>query len=91
MSCVLLRSDTEAQVCSRRGNYSGLEKEEEDIGLWPVQINYDIFATGQILKKRYLKTGRSCEGADISWLSSKVSRTLFLALSIFACHRPLQV
>jgi hypothetical protein len=23
------------------------------------------------------KTGRSCEGADFSWLSSKVSRTLF--------------
>jgi hypothetical protein len=23
------------------------------------------------------KTGRSCEGADFSWLSAKVSRTLF--------------
>jgi hypothetical protein len=26
------------------------------------------------------KTGRSCEGADFSWLSSKVSRTLVLML-----------
>jgi hypothetical protein len=24
------------------------------------------------------KIGRSCEGADFSWLSSKVSRTLFI-------------
>ena len=30
-----------------------------------------MIATGQILKK----TGRNCEGADFSWLSSKVSRT----------------
>jgi hypothetical protein len=30
------------------------------IGYWPVQINGDKFATGQIRKK----TGRSCEGAD---------------------------
>jgi hypothetical protein len=43
------------------------------IGYWPVQINGNKFATGhQILGK----TGRSCEGADFSWLSSKVSRTL---------------
>ena len=39
-----------------------------------VQTNGDKFATGQILEK----TGRSCEGADFSWLSSKVSRTLFI-------------
>jgi hypothetical protein len=33
------------------------------------------FAIGELLKK----TGRStCEGADFSWLSSKVSRTLVL-------------
>jgi ABC-type phosphate transport system auxiliary subunit len=41
-------------------------------GYWPVQMNSNKFATGQILKK----TGRSCEGADFSWLSSKVFRTL---------------
>ena len=39
---------------------------------WPVQINGNKFATSQILEK----TGGSCEGADFSWLSSKVSRTL---------------
>jgi hypothetical protein len=44
---------------------------KKNIGYWPVQMN-DKFATSQILKK----TGRSCEGADLSWLSSKVSRTL---------------
>ena len=27
------------------------------------------------------KTGRSCEGADFGWLSSKVSRTLLLTLN----------
>jgi hypothetical protein len=42
------------------------------IGYWPVQINGNRFVSGQILKK----SGRSCEGADFSWLSSKVSRTL---------------
>jgi hypothetical protein len=41
--------------------------------VWPVQINSNKFATGQILQK----LGRSCEGADLSWLSSKASRTLF--------------
>ena len=46
---------------------------EKNIGYWPVQMNGNKFATSQILKK----TGRSCEGADFSWLSSKVSRTLF--------------
>ena len=30
-------------------------------------MNGNKFATGQILKK----TGRSCEGADFSWLSLK--------------------
>jgi len=43
------------------------------IGYWPVQMNGNKFATGQILKK----TGRSCEGMDLSWLSSKVSQTLY--------------
>jgi hypothetical protein len=46
------------------------------IGYWPVQINGNKFATGEILGK----PGRSCEGADFSWLSSKVSRTLFLSM-----------
>ena len=45
---------------------------EKNIGYWPVQINDNLFATGQILEK----TGRSCEGADFNWLSSKVSQTL---------------
>jgi hypothetical protein len=45
---------------------------EKKVRYWPVQMNGNKFATGQILKK----TGRSCEGADFSWLSSKVSRTL---------------
>jgi hypothetical protein len=35
-------------------------------------MNGNKFATSQILEK----TGRSCEGADLSWLSSKVSQTL---------------
>jgi hypothetical protein len=43
-----------------------------------VQINGNKFATGQILKKN----GRSCEGADFSWLSSKVSRTLKQMINI---------
>jgi hypothetical protein len=38
---------------------------KKDIGYWLVQMNGNKFATG-----------RSCEGADFSWLSSKVSRTL---------------
>jgi hypothetical protein len=45
------------------------------IGCWPVQINGNKFATGQILKK----TLWSCEGTDFSWLSSKVSRTLLFS------------
>jgi hypothetical protein len=36
--------------------------------------NGNKFATGQIVEK----PGRSCEGADFSWLSSKVSRTLLV-------------
>ena len=44
------------------------------IRYWPVQINDNKFTTGQILKK----TGRSCEGADFRWLSSKISRTLVI-------------
>ena len=42
---------------------------EKNIGYWPVQMNDNKFATGQILGK----TGRSWEGADFSWFSSKVS------------------
>jgi hypothetical protein len=34
---------------------------KKDIGYWPVQMNGNKFATGEIL--------RSCEGADFSWLS----------------------
>jgi hypothetical protein len=45
---------------------------EKNVGYWPVQMNGNKFATGQILKI----PGRSCEGADYSWLSSKVSRTV---------------
>jgi hypothetical protein len=45
---------------------------EKNIEYWLVQINGNKFATGQILKK----TGRSREGTDFSWLSSKVSQTL---------------
>jgi hypothetical protein len=44
------------------------------LGDWPVQMNGNKFATGQILGK----PSRSCEGADFSWLSSKVSQTLGL-------------
>jgi hypothetical protein len=43
------------------------------IGYWPVQINGNKFATSQILQK----SGRKCEGADFSWLSSKVSQNLY--------------
>ena len=46
---------------------------EKHIEYWTVQINDDKFATSQILQE----TGRSCEVVDFSWLSSKVSRTLF--------------
>jgi hypothetical protein len=52
--------------------------EKKKVGYWPVQINGNKFATGEILKK----TGRSCEGVDFSWLNSKVSRTLFLVVLI---------
>jgi hypothetical protein len=42
---------------------------KKNIGYWPVQIDGNKFATGEILSK----TGRSCdEGADFRWLSSKV-------------------
>jgi hypothetical protein len=51
---------------------------EKKLGYWPVQMNGNKFATGQILKK----TGRSCEGVDFSWLNSKVSRTLILRGSL---------
>ena len=39
---------------------------KKNTGYRPVQIN----------QSNPEKTGRSCEGADFSWLSSKVSRTL---------------
>jgi hypothetical protein len=42
---------------------------KKKIRYWPVQINGNKLATGQNPEK----TGRSCEGADFSWLSSKVS------------------
>ena len=45
---------------------------KKNIGYWLVQIKGNKFATGQILKKPV----ESCEGADFSWLSSKVSRTV---------------
>jgi hypothetical protein len=45
---------------------------KKKLGYSPVQINGNKFATDQILKE----TSRSCEGADISSLSSKVFRTL---------------
>ena len=48
-------------------------------GYWLVQINGNKFATGQILKK-----SGSCEGADFSWLSSKVSWTLILNMCFYS-------
>jgi hypothetical protein len=55
---------------------------EKNVGYWPVQMNGNKFATGQILRK----TGRSCEGADFSWLSSKFSRTP-VGLNWFICNK----
>jgi hypothetical protein len=48
---------------------------QKNIGYWPVQMNGNKFASGQILQ-------RSCEGVDFSWLSSKVSLSLSLSLSL---------
>jgi hypothetical protein len=45
---------------------------KNDIEFWPVQINDNKFATGQIVEKPV----EVVEGADSSWLSSKVSPTL---------------
>jgi hypothetical protein len=64
--------------------FAGCCYNEEDIsrhfgkslGYWPVQINDNKFAN----RSNYEKTGRSCEGADFSWLSSKVSQTLHQTL-----------
>jgi hypothetical protein len=42
------------------------------IGYWPVQMNGNKFATGQILRKPV----EVVKGRDFSWWSSKVSRTL---------------
>ena len=53
---------------------------KKNIGYWLVQMNGNKFATGQILKK----TGRSCEGADFSWLSSQASRTLHRSTPVTA-------
>ena len=44
-------------------------KKEEDIGR-------SKFMATSLQPVKSWKTGRSCEGADFSWLSSKVSRTL---------------
>ena len=44
----------------------------QNIGYWPVQINGNKFATGQILKN----TVEVVKGWDFNWLSSKVSWTL---------------
>jgi hypothetical protein len=45
---------------------------QKNIGYWPVQMNGNKFASSQILQN----TGRSCEGVNFSWLSSKVSLSL---------------
>ena len=45
---------------------------KKNIGYWPVQMNGNKFATGQIPEKPV----EVVKGADFSWLSSKVSRTL---------------
>jgi hypothetical protein len=59
---------------------------KENIGDWPVQMNGNKFATGQILKKPVeVVKGR----IYFSWLSSKVSRTLTrtsLQTSICSVH-----
>jgi hypothetical protein len=55
------------------------ERKKKKKGYWPVHMNGNKFATGQILKKPH----RSCEGADFSWLTLKVSRTLLLDLDFF--------
>jgi hypothetical protein len=47
---------------------------KKSIGYWPVQINGNKFASCN--QSNPEKTGRSCEGADFSRLSSKVPRTL---------------
>ena len=45
---------------------------KKHIDYWPVQINSNKFATGQILGKPV----EVVKGADFSWLSLKASRTL---------------
>ena len=52
-----------------RRNLPALEK---NIEYWPVQMNGQQVCNWSNPEK----TGRSCEGTDFSWLSSKVSRTL---------------
>ena len=52
---------------------------KKNTGYWTIQIYGNKFATGEILKK----IGRSCEGADFSWLSSKVSRTLVWGILVY--------
>ena len=42
------------------------------IGYWPVQVKWQQVCNQSILKKRV----EVVKGADFSWLSSKVSRTL---------------
>jgi hypothetical protein len=53
---------------------------KKNIGYWLVQMNVNKFTTGQILEKPV----ESCEGADFSWLSSKVSRTYEWGVPVFS-------
>jgi hypothetical protein len=55
---------------------------KKNIGYWPVQIDRNKFATGQIL----IKPVEVVKGRIFSWLSSKVSRTLFHSLGRPALH-----
>ena len=59
------------------------------IGCWRVQLNGNKFATGQILEKPV----EVVKGANFTWLSSKVSRTMkvinrfYLKSNLLACER----
>jgi hypothetical protein len=57
-------------VITTKKKLAGTRK--KGIGYWPVQINGNKFATGQILRKPV----EVVKGRIFSWLSSKVSRTL---------------
>ena len=63
---------------------------KKSMGYWPVQMNGNKFATSQILEKPV----EIVEGADFSWLSSKVTRTLlrnlvYLLLDVCLIHEEL--